>query len=176
MISALMLTAALVGGHGMGLAISPAEVSGPANSHSQFTYTDNGSTVETITVSPVELRPVTVKGAKGWSPAGLARYASVSPSHFTIDPGQKRVIKVDMKANDGKAHNVAILATADGNSTTSGGRISASVGARYIVTGPVSAPAKPGHFPLWPVGGAVLVLCAALIAGLGIVLRRKARA
>src|ERR1700744_1739164 len=154
MLTAAILTATLMGGSGMGLSISPAQVTGPEQSHSTFTYTDNGSTTESIRVQAVELKPVMVKGKAGWTTYGEADYATVTPERFTIKPGSKQPITVKMNAKDGKAHQVAILVTADGQSTATGGRISASVGARYVVQGPVSVPKPAGHgLPLLPIGG-----------------------
>jgi hypothetical protein len=170
MITEAFLVAALFGGSGMGLAISPAQVTGQPSSTAQFTYTDKGTTVESVRVQAVELKPVMVAGKRGWSPYGEADYATVSPERFTIRPGHKQVITVKMNATDGKLHNVAILSTADGNSTVAGGRISASVGARYIV----SAPLPSSGLPIAPIA-ALAGLSVALIAAWALLRRRSRR-
>lgn len=149
--------------------MSPTVVTGKQDSSAVFTYKNVGTTTEHITVQAVELKPVTVHGKHGWSPYGEAGYATATPRYDTLKPGQHEVITVKMNSTDGKAHHVAVMVTASGQSQASGGRISASVAARYDVQ-----PSPPSTLPWVPIGAGIAVLMA-LLAVWAVILRKRRR-
>jgi hypothetical protein len=181
MIGASLLLAAMVAsGPNLGAGISPAVVSGPANSQAVFTITNAGNISESIIVHVTEMRPV--KGHPGqWVPYDGYDHAKVSNPTFNLKKGQHRTVTVTINSPDKYQHQLAVFAESSVAGTPSGmARIHASVAARYVINPDgnlapnapkaVSVPrtAKPSStLPVVPIAGgivlaAILGLCAAI--------------
>lgn len=183
MLGAAILITALVASPHTGLGISPAEVTGPANSYSSFTVTDTGTAPETVKIQAVELRPV--KGG-GWSVYGAADHATVSVEEFHLVPRHSHTVKVTINYHDGYAHNIGIMAATVAPTVKNGASVSTSVIAQFRIKGKhnpyatqVTIPRRVAHsgagFPVSLAAGlaSLLVLCIALIVTVAMWRRRR---
>lgn len=183
MLSAVILASALVTTPNLGASIAPAAVT-TASANSQATYLigDAGTVPEHIVIQVVTMQPVKDKPGE-YVPLGEYSHYQVDHPEFTLTPMSHRMITVTVQNPSGYGQHLGVVAEA---SVTGSGmaRVHAEVVSKFTVTGPaqpqaavaVPTPKPASHFPLLPVGGGILVLCAAILSGLGVILRRRARA